>query len=618
MNNELFEDFFKNSPAILNLVDETFHYIKTDSLTPTYFGLTRETIIGKTAGDFESSFFKKYGPMLKQVITSGEAKLNVELTSSVPSRNGGLGYWQASYFPVSFPNDKKGLGIIGIDITERKEVEERLKRSENRLKRAEQIGRIGNWEYDITRDNVIWSDGVYLLFDRDPEAGPPTEKEESRYYTDEDKNRLKGYAKQVIETGEPILDYEFRINLRDSKKSILLGSMYPFKDESGQVTKLYGTYQDITKQKQAEEELRESQKKLKVIFDMLPVGISVIDRENEIVFMNPALEKILGLSKEGLLRGDHRNRTYLRGDGTQMPKEEFATARSLIEGKSIYNVEIGVVKEDGSKIWTNVSTIVVDNIPDWQNITITSDITKRKLAEEKIKGLLSEKELLLKEVHHRIKNNMNTMMSLLSFQSDTLKDPFAITALDEARNRFQSMSVLYEKLFRTNNLKEMSVQDYLPSLVDEIVNMFPGSSSVKVEKKVDAIVLGVNVLATLGILINELITNIMKYAFKEKTDGLIRVAASKIKDRVTIVVGDNGIGMPDSINLENSTGFGLTLVNAMTQQLNGTIRIERKNGTPVHFGVRGAVIKKTTCPQSLEYCDFFSRGKESFYHAINC
>lgn len=193
--------------------------------------------------------------------------------------------------------------------------------------------------------------------------------------------------------------------------------------------------------------------------------------------------------------------------------------------------------------------------------------------------LLEEKDLLLKEVRHRIKNNMNTMMSLLSLQANEMKNPATVSALKDAQNRFQSMGVLYDKLNRTESLREMSVEVYLPPLVDEIIKMFPNSANVKIEKKIDDFVLGVKELSSLGIIVNELLTNTMKHAFVGKTNGLITVSASKIGNRVTIVVGDNGTGISESIDIEHSNGFGLMLVGTLTKQLNGTIRIERKKGT---------------------------------------
>ena len=159
-----------------------------------------------------------------------------------------------------------------------------------------------------------------------------------------------------------------------------------------------------------------------------------------------------------------------------------------------------------------------------------------KLAKEEIKSLLSEKELVLKEVHHRIKNNMNTIRGLILLQSEMLKDPIAAEALSNASRRIQSMTILYEKLYRSKNLYEVSMKDYLPSLIDEILE------NLSVEAKLKKTVTG---------------------------DGKL----------ISLTVKDNGNGLPESVDINNSTGFGLMLVKMLTRQLSGNIQVEQENGT---------------------------------------
>ena len=211
------------------------------------------------------------------------------------------------------------------------------------------------------------------------------------------------------------------------------------------------------------------------------------------------------------------------------------------------------------------------------------DITERKDAEKKIKALLAEKELILKEVHHRIKNSMNTIKSLLTLQAAMLKDPTAIEALTDTESRVQSMMLLYDKLYRSAGYIEISIKDYLFSLIDEIIENFPNGDSITVQKNMDDFICDAKKLQSIGIIINELLTNIMKYAFlgKENQVNLIEVSVILKNNKASIVIKDNGVGIPENIDFENSTGFGLTLVRLLTEQIGGTIGIERKNGTSV-------------------------------------
>ncbi len=204
---------------------------------------------------------------------------------------------------------------------------------------------------------------------------------------------------------------------------------------------------------------------------------------------------------------------------------------------------------------------------------------ERRDAEEKIKNLLKEKELILQEVHHRIKNNMNTISGLLALQESAMEVPAAVDALGDARSRVQSMMVLYDKLYRSDDFKEVSVKEYLPALISEITVNFPNSRIVKIESSIEDFILDVKILVPLGIIVNEIITNIMKYAFSGRDSGIITASAAFKDGHAIFALGDNGIGIPESITIENSTGFGMQLVGMLTEQIGGKIKIQRGDGT---------------------------------------
>ena len=200
---------------------------------------------------------------------------------------------------------------------------------------------------------------------------------------------------------------------------------------------------------------------------------------------------------------------------------------------------------------------------------------------QRILELQNARELLLHEVHHRIKNNMNTIYGLLVLQAEMLEDPLAVNALKDASKRVQSMTMLYGKLYQSANYKEMSVVYYLPALIDEISAGFDHTGKITIEKDIEDFVLPAKKLQPLGIIINELLTNIMKYAFTGRQVGTVTISATKNENHITFIVADNGVGIPEAVNFETSPGFGLMLVRELTRQLNGTIRIERSGGTRI-------------------------------------
>ena len=214
--------------------------------------------------------------------------------------------------------------------------------------------------------------------------------------------------------------------------------------------------------KRAEAELQERESKLKTLFDLLPVGVSIIDAQRKISFSNSALERILEISKEGLRRGDYKSRTYLRPDGTPMPIEEFASERAMAEQKAVHDVETGVVKEDGTVIWTSVSAVPTA-FPDWKAVIVTADITERKQAEILERAVYdiarapeTAKSLddLYQSVHLIIKGLMpaaNFYVALYDDKEDLLTFPYYVDEIDPVPPSRKPSNGLTEYVLRTGS-----------------------------------------------------------------------------------------------------------------------------------------------------------------------
>ena len=218
----------------------------------------------------------------------------------------------------------------------------------------------------------------------------------------------------------------------------------------------------------------------------------------------------------------------------------------------------------------------------WGNRKISgviTDITERKKREDKIEALLKEKEIILREVHHRIKNNMATMESILKIHMKKVKNKETESSLSDAINRLKSMRILYDKLFKTQDLDTVQIKEYLNSLVDEVVEVFPNQDNLIVEKNIQNFTINSKLLFPLGIIINELITNAMKYAFTDNNDNKLIVFAEQDRGHVRIIIEDNGAGLNHDFDLEKSTGFGLQLVKMLVKQLNATLDIKGESGT---------------------------------------
>ncbi len=204
-------------------------------------------------------------------------------------------------------------------------------------------------------------------------------------------------------------------------------------------------------------------------------------------------------------------------------------------------------------------------------------------AEADVRHLLAEKETLLKEVHHRIKNNMAVIRSILSLQAGSASEKAAATALEDAAGRIYGMMVLYDELYRSEDFHGLRVDEFISAIADNVVSSWRLQRTVGLEKDLCEYRLEAGKLQSLGIVVNELVTNSMKYAFEGRTSGTIALSARLDGNAMRVVVSDDGVGVPASVDPVASPGFGLTLVTALARQLDGSFSLTSGNGTRAEF-----------------------------------
>jgi len=316
--------------------------------------------------------------------------------------------------------------------------------------------------------------------------------------------------------------------------------------------------------------------KYKLLFDLSPLGIALLDHTTgNFLDVNAALLGMLGYGRDEVLALGYAGLTA--PEFQQITRDRVGSMKTLGPFQP-YTKEY--IRKDGSRLPVSVSGVVfLDGEKRKVVWGLIEDITERVAAEKQVGALLQEKDLILKEVHHRIKNNLAVIRSLLLVQAQEAPDDVAAQAFKATESRVQSMTVLYEKLYESANFSEASLRDYMPALTREIVANFPQGSSVKVVSDIDDCTLDARRLQSLGILLNELVTNSMKYAFTERDSGTIFISAGLNDGRLVVSIGDDGIGLPEGVEPGASSGFGLTLVSVLAQQLQATLRLERGSGT---------------------------------------
>jgi PAS domain S-box-containing protein len=396
-----------------------------------------------------------------------------------------------------------------------------------------------------------------------------------RFIAVEDGQVYSAHLEHLARTGTPQM-CEVRMNRKDG--SHLWVSMHATAAlfELQTITSFRIAIIDITQRRQAEEKLRESEETFRAHVENSFDVIFTLDREGTFIFVSPAWERHFGYPTTEVT-GKSFVPFVHPDDATPLI---VYLKRVLDTRQSETSPPYRVRHANGGWVWFIAnSTPYVNAKGEIIFVGVGHDITLRRQAEEEINTLLQEKELILREVHHHIKNTMHTMMGLLLQQSKTIDDPKAVSALRDAGSRLQSMGALYDRLYRSEGFREISIKEYFPPLIEEIAGMYPGREKVKIETDIADFALGRKILSPLGIIVNELITNAMKYAFIGRDSGLIKASVSLAGRRATLIFEDNGNGLPESVDIEKSKGFGLRLVSQLARQLKGSIRLERQGGT---------------------------------------
>ncbi|HTA63632.1 MAG TPA: histidine kinase dimerization/phosphoacceptor domain -containing protein [Bacteroidia bacterium] len=213
-------------------------------------------------------------------------------------------------------------------------------------------------------------------------------------------------------------------------------------------------------------------------------------------------------------------------------------------------------------------------------IEIPSFLEQKKI-EEQLNSSLAEKEFLLKEIHHRVKNNLQIISSLLNLQAQSINDPFVKEKYTESIGRIKSMAIIHELLYRSKNLSTIEIKDYLNELVSFITNTYNVDKTIAVnlKVKVQQQFIELDKAIPCGIIINELLSNAFKYAFKNKKKGTINIAFKEIDEKYNLIVSDNGVGFANAAHIKQVDTLGLQLVNSLIEQLGGTLKTETQKGT---------------------------------------
>ncbi|AEJ18928.1 PAS domain S-box protein [Gracilinema caldarium] len=359
-----------------------------------------------------------------------------------------------------------------------------------------------------------------------------------------------------------------------------------------------GIIEDISEQYYTAQALRDSEEKFRLVFSHSTDGLLITDTEGRVTDWNHTYENLTGISEteaSGQYLWDLQFECMVpeKKSAEVLHSLRQTIQNALISGEGAFlnqPKETIMVSRSGRRIAVENVGFLIPSSKGYLFGGRVTDITARKAAEAKIKALLEEKSLILKEVHHRIKNNMAMIVSLLTLQADAIQDPVDRDALSSAAGRVQSMMLLYEQLYTGDLVGFAKANEYIPALVQDILDNTREVKRITPNFSIANVEMNFKTLQYLGILINELVTNAIKYAFRERNDGSITIDLHRDGDFYVLVVADNGCGLPlASVKTGKSSqkeqaphdGFGMTLVRLLVEQLQGNVHITSHQGTTV-------------------------------------
>ena len=325
---------------------------------------------------------------------------------------------------------------------------------------------------------------------------------------------------------------------------------------------------------QIAEVLRQSEERYRTLFDQSPVGVYIYDKKFRIVQCNERMAQILQSSCDRIVGLDMRS----LNDRGFIPVMERTLGGEFCREERFYEAT-----SSGAKLWLSLSLSPLRDAHGEviAGMAVVEDITERKQAEEQIKASLEEKEVLLREIHHRVKNNLQVISSLLDLQSRYISDEQSNNIFKESQSRIKSMAFVHEKLYQSKDLARINLAEYIRDLATNLFHSYGVSSTaIKLKITADDTLLDINTAVPLGLIINELVSNSLKHGFPKGGEGKINIELrSDNNGKFTLTVSDNGVGFSKDLDFQNTNSLGLRLVRTLTNQLKGNIEIRSNGGT---------------------------------------
>jgi PAS domain S-box-containing protein len=576
---EMYRLIFENSSDVIFSVGLDYKLSNVSPSVEQLAGIKPEYLIGRPVSDLKflsteslKNAFKNVGRVIlgdQPPFTEYEFKSMDGTRKFVEVRSG----------PTIKDGKPVGITAIARDATERKLAEEKLKANEEKLKLV--FNNVSDVIFTFNSDFILTSitPTVETLSGYKPEELEGKPIDDLDFMTTESMANALDSLEKVL-AGEDIGYPEYEFKSKDGTKRMVEVSYTPvFVD--GEFVDMICVARDITERKLAEEKLRESEEMYKSLVMTLPDAVSSTDLEGNLIYVSPRTLELHGYEYSDELLGESAFK-FIHPDDHEIALKNL---QKTLEDGFTRNLEYTMIKKDGS-IFTGLlsAALIKDSMGQPKSFIATvRDISERKIVEEQIIESLEEKEVLIREIHHRVKNNIQVITSMLNLHTGHVTDKQYIESIKEIQNRIRTMALIHEKLYKSKDLAHIDTFEYIKDVVNSLFRVYGiNINMVKPNISVDNISLNIDLGIPCGLIINELVSNSLKHAFSDGGEGKILIDIKPLDsngEKISLTVSDNGSGFPENIDYKNTETLGLQLVNTLVDQLDGTIELNTNGKT---------------------------------------
>jgi len=580
--------------AILELHDTDICYLSANRVVAEFLGKPPETL--------QNRFFSELAPPAACVQTwleycrTAHAQ-QTPLKFEYAYTHGDKTHWLfVNLCPIiTSASGRPQFSVVAKDITDRKRAEAILAHREEQIRLTLEFTHIGTWEWDVQTGHTTWNDNHFRLMGLDPAIAISASDLYARWRNAIHPDDVESVEHALHHALATHTDYEaeYRVIHPDGSIHWLAGRGRGLYTPTGEPSQMLGVILDVSTHKQAEQTLELQA----VITRNMAEGICLVRADNgNIIYANPKFEQMFGYDP-GELNGRHVSIVNSAPDavGAEAVNQAIRTA-VLQQGEATY--EVHNLKKDDTPFWCSATTSVFTH-PEYGEVLVAvhQDISDRKQAAAQIAAALREKEVLLQEIHHRVKNNLGIVSGLLQMQARRIQAPEAKAILLDSQNRIASIALVHEKLYRSDDLAKVDLAQYLRELTIYLFDSYNVSSAqINLDIQVEPVNLDVEQAIPCGLIINELVSNALKHAFPGDRTGTIQVQLTPLPiapdsapaTSFTLYVRDDGIGLPDNFNPQTSRTLGLSLVQGLVAQIDGRWEVHSQQGTEIRVVVGDA------------------------------